>query len=386
MHLGPNCPARTTQVVLRLGCNMSSESFENDPVVKLAVDLINVQSLSGFEQHMADFLVSWLAEKGWIVERQEVAAEQRCAGGMARHNIFAYRPKRPDREGGPRVLFNSHIDTVPPYFPAELSEEDGVSVVKGRGACDTKGILAAQLTAVQSLVERGVEDIGILYVVSEETDHSGMLKANELGLDPEYLIVGEPTGSKMMRLQKGMLKLRILMDGVACHSGYPHLGKSAIDCLVEALRALKNHCWPSSEELGETTLNIGLVQGGQAANALAEHAEATLMFRLTEAPEGVLETVRSMVEKEYEGTVEVISQNAPVSLEVLPGFETDVAAYNTDIPYFKLKSGCAFLYGPGTIHDAHSMTEKIGVHEIKSAVEAYQKIARTCLGLPEACQ
>ncbi|CAM9763878.1 unnamed protein product [Choristocarpus tenellus] len=355
----------------------------NEALVKLAVDLINVQSLSGHEQPMVDFLKEWLESRGWVVELQEVEPEQHCANGMGniRHNIYACRPGRPLRVSGPRVLFNSHIDTVPPYFPAELLEDDGMVVIKGRGACDTKGILAAQLNALQGLVDDGIEDIGLLYVVSEETDHSGMIKANELGLDPEFLIVGEPTGSKMMRLQKGMLKIRISSEGLACHSGYPHLGESAIDPLVAALDALKRHPWPVSEELGETTLNIGLMKGGQAANALAEHAEATLMFRLTEAPEGILETVRGIVENDHHCSVEVISQNAPVSLEVLPGFESDVAAYNTDIAYFKLKSGQALLFGPGSIHDAHSRNEKIGVSEMRAAVGLYQRIAKACLSL-----
>ncbi|CAM9486510.1 unnamed protein product [Laminaria digitata] len=251
-------------------------------------------------------------------------------------------------------------------------------VIKGRGACDTKGILAAQLLALQALADEGVTDVGLLYVVSEETDHSGMIKANDLGLDPHYMVVGEPTGSKMMRLQKGMLKVRISCRGVACHSGYPHLGQSAVDPLIEVLHALKHHKWPSSEELGKTTLNIGLVEGGQAANALAESGEAVAMFRLIGAPEEVLNVVEA-VAMEHGCLIEVISKNAPVSLEVLPGFEADVAAYNTDIAYFKLKSGQALLYGPGSIHHAHSRTEKIGVAELKEAVEAYKTIAKTCL-------
>ncbi|KAG5175388.1 hypothetical protein JKP88DRAFT_172344 [Tribonema minus] len=292
--------------------------------------------------------------------------------------LTARRPECTDLKG-PRVLFNSHIDTVPPYIPARVETAlDGDLVIWGRGACDTKGILAAQLTALQHLVDGGCSDAGLLYVVSEETDHSGMLASNDLGLDPDFLVVGEPTGSKMMRLQKGMLKMRLECKGVACHSGYPQLGKSAIDPLVAVLQRLNDTKWPASEELGATTLNIGLVNGGQAANALAEHAEATLMFRLTDEPEVVLAIVKSILEG-TDVTMQIITQNSPVKLAVLPGFETDVAAYNTDIAYFNF-TGKALLYGPGSIHHAHSRTEKILGSEITAAIDAYTKIAAIALG------
>ncbi|CAN0062312.1 unnamed protein product [Scytosiphon promiscuus] len=353
-----------------------------DEAVKLAMQLIDVESLSGHEQPMAVVLKDWLETRGWVVKLQEVEPQTSTVDGAIRHNLYACRPDVASaRTAGPRVLFNSHIDTVPPFFGAELSEVDGDMVIKGRGACDTKGILAAQLLALQALADGGEEDVGLLYVVSEETDHSGMIKANDLGLEPDFMIVGEPTGSKMMRLQKGMLKVRLSCRGVACHSGYPHLGESAIDPLVEVLHAIKHVAWPSSEELGETTVNIGLIEGGQAANALAEASEAVVMFRLIGEPREVLSKVKDIA-AEHGCAVEVISKNAPVSLEVLPGFEADVAAYNTDIAYFKLTKGRALLYGPGSIHHAHSRSEKIGVTELKDAIEAYKKIAMSCLGRP----
>ncbi|CAM9651476.1 unnamed protein product [Chrysoparadoxa australica] len=230
---------------------------------------------------MADFLEAWLIERGWVVKRQQVAPQggELARVGSARDNIYAHRPSM-TRASGPLVLFNSHIDTVPPYIPAKVEgDEGGEVIIWGRGACDTKGILAAQLTALQGLIEKGVEDIGLLYVVSEETDHSGMLASNSLGLDPKYLVVGEPTESRMMRLQKGMLKCRIVCKGVACHSGYPELGQSAVHTLISLLHKVQQISWPKSDELGETTLNIGLMSGGHAMNALAEHAEASLMFR-----------------------------------------------------------------------------------------------------------
>ncbi|CAN0222148.1 unnamed protein product, partial [Hapterophycus canaliculatus] len=146
------------------------------------MQLIDVESLSGYEQPMTVVLKDWLEKRDWVVKLQEVEPQKSTADGAIRHNLYACRPGvASTRTAGPRVLFNSHIDTVPPFFGAELCEVDGDMVIKGRGACDTKGILAAQLLALQALADGGEEDVGLLYVVSEETDHSGMIKANELG-------------------------------------------------------------------------------------------------------------------------------------------------------------------------------------------------------------
>ncbi|CAM9838454.1 unnamed protein product [Phaeothamnion confervicola] len=304
-----------------------------------------------------------------------------------RHNVFATRPDRPLRAKGPRLLFNSHIDTVPPFMAARRGQTAaGDAALWGRGACDTKGILAAQLMALQSLVDGSdddgaapVKDVGLLYVVSEETDHSGMLKSNELNLDPEWLVVGEPTELKLMQLQKGMLKLRLTAEGVACHSGYPELGRSAIDALLDCLQQLRTTAWPASDELGATTLNIGLISGGQAANALAESAEATVMFRLTCPPAVVLAEVEAAAAA-CGCRCFVVTQNAPVALTAPPleGMETAVASYNTDVAYFTF-SGKAVLFGPGSIQDAHARGEKVLVKDLHAAVDAYKRIARHCL-------
>jgi len=296
-----------------------------------------------------------------------------------RWNVYAFRPEEetagaPSRHGkGPRILLNTHIDTVPPFYPASVDRKEGV--IRGRGACDTKSILAAQLLAAQRLVKAGkAHDLGLLYVVSEETDHSGMKRANALGLRPQYLIVGEPTESKMIRSQKGILKLKLLSQGVSCHSGYPELGKSAIDPLIDALHELKHAHWPQSEELGATTLNIGLLRGGHAANALAAEAEATLMFRVISPPEQILETVQATVGER--AGVKVITANNPLKLGTLSGYQTDVASFNTDIAYFDLyePGAKAFLIGPGSILDAHSDHELIHIPELQRAAGYYEEL------------
>ena len=350
---------------------LSSTPSEFDPavndVVELATLFINTQSLSGHEVPMADNLKAWLEYRGWNVHLQAVEPQQDVPDSTIRYNVFATRPGITN----PRVLFNSHIDTVPPYFPARIDEKN----LYGRGACDTKSLIAAQLLAAQELVDQhGITDIGLLYVVSEETDHSGMKEANELNLSPEAMIVAEPTDMKLMRLQKGILKLKLIRKGMAAHSGYPELGDSAIDPLLDVLHDLKKETWPSSPELGHTTLNIGMIEGGQAANAIPEDASAFLMFRVTHDPDALYKRVMEIVNGRVQ--VNMFSKNFPVHLGQIEGMVSDVASFNTDIPYFtSSKETIAYLIGPGNITDAHCSREFIPLQQLRDSIQTYRDMA-----------
>ncbi|KAJ0398374.1 hypothetical protein ATCC90586_000711 [Pythium insidiosum] len=333
----------------------------SDDVVKLTCGLMNTESTSGDEVAVGALLEKWLSSRGWKVELQRVPPQSDAAVQVDRFNVFASKTGNK----APRLLFNSHMDTVPPFLPART---DGQKIY-GRGACDAKSLIAAQMIAAERLAQAGYgNDVAVLYVVSEETDHSGMKKANELGLRPAHLVVGEPTDLKMIKLQKGILKIRLTKRGVAAHSGYPHLGESAIDPLIDVLHDLKHEPWPNSEELGATTLNVGIISGGQAANALAEHASAMLMFRLTTAPEEILERVKAIVGGRVE--VELYTSNAPVHLSVVEGYETDIASFNTDIPYFNF-DGQSYLVGAGNITDAHCSREYIEIADLEKLVDFY---------------
>ncbi len=309
---------------------------------------------------MSDYLSSYLRERGWEVTLQEVA--------QARYNVLALRPGVKQ----PKVLFNSHIDTVPPYFPA--TEEEGW--LHGRGACDTKSLIAAQLLAAQTLVEEECTELGLLYVVGEEVDHCGMLKANELGLKPEFLIVGEPTESKLARRQKGIVKFRLQGHGKAAHSGYPETGVSAIDALLDVLHDLRKADWPKSDMLGATTLNIGTIGGGRAANVVPDEAYADVLIRVVTDEQ----SMQTMVQDIVAGRVEcrIISANDPVELTTLEGYESTVVAFNTDIPYFQF-DGKALLWGAGSIQDAHTSNERIRIDDLLHAVQMYTQLAKDCL-------
>jgi len=328
-------------------------------VVDLAVRMIDIESTSGHEKPMADFLEDYLTPRGWRVVRQTVAE--------GRDNIYAHRPDRK-----PRLIFNSHIDTVPPYFPARVDETH----IHGRGACDTKSLIAAQLLAAQTLVDEGREDVGLLYVVGEEVDHIGMIHANELGLNPEFLIVGEPTESKLARRQKGILKINLRTKGKAGHSGYPHTGESAIDPLLDVLQDLRKAPWPAADTLGETTLNIGVIGGGRAANVIPDQAYAEALFRVVTSHAAILAEVERIVAGRAE--IETVAHNDPCELNVLKGYETAVVSFNTDIPYFTF-DGQAFLFGAGSILDAHTARERIRIDDLEALVGIYRDLARTCL-------
>lgn len=329
-------------------------------VVALAREMIDIESISGNEKHMGLYLKDLLTPLGWQIQLQGVETD--------RFNVLATRPSKQ-----PRLLFNSHIDTVPPFFPSRM---DG-PYLRGRGACDTKSLIAAQIHAAQAMVADGREDIGMLYVVGEEVDHSGMIAANALGLDPDYLIVAEPTESKLVSRQKGMLKIRLNCKGKAAHSGYPHLGISAIDPLVDALADLRKEAWPGDDTLGATTMNIGMIKGGFAANVVPDRAFAEVMFRVVTDQAEILERTREIVGNRAQ--IEVVTSNNPTDLTTLPGYETAVIAFNTDIPYFNF-NGKALLWGAGSILDAHTADEKIHVDDLKQAIPTYRVLAETCLG------
>lgn len=327
-------------------------------VVDLAIRMIDIESTSGAELPMADFLETHMTAKGWKVKRQTYAA--------GRDNVYIYQ-----HEGQPDLLFNSHIDTVPPYFPHSRDE----NFIYGRGACDTKSLIAAQLLAAETLHAEG-HNVAMLYVVGEEVDHCGMIKANELGLNPKYMIVGEPTESKLVRRQKGLVKVRLTTKGKAAHSGYPETGISAVDPLLDALQNLRDIDWPADDVLGQTTMNIGLLGAGKAANIVPEDAFAEVMIRVVTSEAEILQQLKDAVGDLAE--VNLIASNDPCELTTLEGYETVVVSFNTDIPYFKF-DGKALLWGAGSILDAHTSGEKMPIADLEAAPGIYADLARRCL-------
>jgi len=326
-------------------------------VVSLAAELLSIQSTTGSEGSIVDFVSRWLVGRGWNVTLQEVS--------RGRANIWA------SRSGG-GVTFSTHLDTVPPYVPPRLEG----SRLFGRGSSDAKGIAAAMLVAADRLVGAGEKRIELLFVVGEEKSSDGARAANNLGTKSRFLINGEPTDSKLASGAKGSLRATIRIRGREAHSAYPHLGRSAIEPMLELLPTLRKLPLPSDPILGETTVNIGTIKGGTEANVIPAHAEAEIMFRLVSD----VEPIKKMVGDWAKGRADVeFGSHIPAQrFATVPGFETEPVAYTSDIPLLS-NWGEPFLFGPGSIHVAHTPDEFIDVEELRVSVDGYERLAKTLL-------
>jgi len=320
-------------------------------LIALTRALIDIESVTGNERAVGDFLFEYLSRLG-PVERMPVEGD--------RFNLFA-------SWGHPEVVLSTHIDTVPPFFP---SSEDG-DFVHGRGACDTKGIQASMIKAIETLLADGVDGFGLLLVVGEETDSIGAQVANRQPRGSRYLINGEPTENRLALGSKGAFYLRIEASGRMAHSAYPELGESAIDRLLEALARLRAVPLPSDPVLGETTLNIGTISGGRASNVIADKAQAEVLIRTV----GDTAELRRAIGEALAGVEVMERETRAMRLGALPGFETTVVKYTTDIPRLGAW-GEPFLLGPGSIHLAHTSGERVPKRELEEAVRLYAEMVR----------
>lgn len=330
--------------------------------VQLARQLIDIPSVTGTEAAVAEFLEGTLQALGFQCRRHAIDS--------SRFNLYA------SAGGAPRVVLCTHIDTVPPFFP---SFEEG-EFLFGRGACDTKGILAAMITAGDALKAKGITDFAFLLVVGEETDSIGAKLANEefSGIGSEYVIVGEPTESTFAIASKGALTCTVRFKGVAAHSAYPERGDSAVMKLVKAVDRIAGADWGSDEVLGKATVNVGVIRGGEKPNIIAAEAEAEMIFRTVSDPEQIRSQLERIVTP-FDGAIIKSQGNPPMRMIVPRGKPSRVVAFNTDIPYLG-KLGKPLLFGPGSILDAHSSTEKISKRELLEAVSTYEDLVTSLLG------
>jgi len=326
-------------------------------VVALAAELLSIPSLSGSEKAAVDFVSRWLIARGWNVTVQEVS--------KGRGNVWASR-------AGGGVTFSTHLDTVPPHIAPKI---DGDKLV-GRGACDAKGIAAAMLAAAERLVKSGEERIDLLFVVGEEAGSDGARAANNLSATSKFLGNGEPTESRLASGAKGSLRVIVRTRGREAHSAYPHLGESAIEPLMALLPTLKDLAFPSDPVLGDTTVNVGTIRGGTAANIIPAQAEAELMFRLVGEVEPVKKIIRAWAKGKAE--LEFGSHIPAQKFHLVDGFDVAPMAYTSDIPLLS-RWGTPLLYGPGSIHVAHTPGEFMDLNELRGSVDAYERIARQLL-------
>jgi len=321
-------------------------------VVELTRQLIDIPSVTGDELAVGQFVSRCLEERGFRVERQEVAPD--------RFNVIA------TTDAPPRVVFSTHMDTVPPFIESREDDE----FIYGRGACDAKGIMAAQIFAAQRLRDEGVNDVGLLFTVDEELGSIGAQAANRhpLARECRYLINGEPTDSRLATGTKGSVRAIITTEGRAAHSAYPEAGESAIEKLLDILDEIRACEWPEDSFFGTTTCNIGVISGGTRPNVIADKARAELQIRL-----GIdIEQVKKVLEDAVgaRGRLEYSSAHNPVRLFSVDGFEQCVVRFTTDVPYLS-QWGKPLLLGPGSILDAHTDHERIAKRELADAVNLY---------------
>ncbi|KAI5921264.1 hypothetical protein F4810DRAFT_372718 [Camillea tinctor] len=351
---------------------MANTTTDRAAVIDLLKTLINIESTSEHELEIGSFLASHMRGLGYTVERTAIAP------GSTRHNVYAYLGAR--REA--RLLVTAHMDTVPPHIPFSIDAEG--EVIRGRGACDDLGPMVAQICAVEELRAEGrvrEGDVGFLFVVGEEKGGPGMLAANDMGLTWEAGIFAEPTELKLGKGHKGNLVFEVVAQGKACHSGYPHLGKSATLLLIDALKDLSAVEWPVSDLLGPSTLNIGKIEGGEGYNIVAPRAKALCSIRVATGLAAIKSQVSAALAKHPDVDVNFMFEYPETLLdwEGLEGFEAAPMAYGTDIPRLG-GSHRKVLYGPGSILVAHGKDEQVRVSELMESIGGYKKLATHFLG------
>jgi acetylornithine deacetylase len=336
-----------------------------DPI-RFTRQLAEIDSTTFHEGAVGELLADFLSRRGWAVEKTQVPQPAENPSDDPRWNVYAAAPGE-----APDLVFSTHTDTVPPYIAP--SEDD--EFLYGRGVCDAKGIIAAQIAAAETLRADGFR-VALLFVSGEERDSAGAKIANESPKGSRFLINGEPTDNRLALASKGTLRAILRSTGTMAHSAYPELGESAIHKLIEALHKVLALPLPVVEDVGPSTLNIGLIHGGRAPNVIADRAEAQVMVRLVDdsAP------IRAAILSAAAGLADVdFALEIPfVRLRAVEGLPTMIAKFTTDIP--QLTSwGEPLLIGPGSIHVAHTPHEKVAKRELLEAVDLYIRIARQLL-------
>ena len=316
--------------------------------------MVSIESVTGNEHACTEFLRGILDSRGFQVETQPVSE--------GRANILAL-------QGKPEVVLSTHIDTVPPFIPAGEDSE----FIYGRGSCDAKGIIASQVMAAERLRAEGVNNFGLLFLVGEEIMSDGARKANESPRGTKYMINGEPTENKLALGTKGFLRVDLHARGRMAHSAYPHLGESAIEKLLDVLADVRRLALPRDPVLGASTLNIGVISGGRAANVIPDEARAQLVYRTVNGAQELLDQILRLLHGQCE--YKIVRNTPALHMETLPGFETDVVAFTTDLPSLT-NWGRPILLGPGSIRVAHTDKECVAKADLTRAVELYCRLVR----------
>jgi acetylornithine deacetylase len=331
-------------------------------VIELTRALVDIESITEDEGRIGSYLYDYLSTIGartrGRVEKIEVEP--------GRFNVLAYW-------GEPVVTLSTHMDTVPPFFASRQDSE----FVWGRGACDAKGIIAAMIAAAEKLLAENVRNFAVLFVVGEERNSAGAAVAARAPRGSKYLVNGEPTENKLALASKGALRFELVAHGKMAHSAYPELGESAIDALLDALEAIRKVPLPRDPLLGPCTLNIGTISGGRAPNVIADAAKAEILVRMVGDSAPVREALARAVGNRAD-LKEVLSI-PPIRFQTVDGIPTTVVSFTSDVPVFAQSWGEPLLFGPGSIHVAHTAEERISKRELSEAAAMYANVVKSLL-------
>jgi len=339
-------------------------------VFELTRALVDIDSITENEAGVAAFLHDHLsalaARSGGRVER--VAVEG------TRANVLAHW-------GKPVVTLSTHMDTVPPFYPSRENDD----FIWGRGACDAKGIIAAMIGAAEKLLAEGATNFGLLFVVGEERNSAGAAVAARSPRGSRFLVNGEPTSNRLALASKGALRFELVARGRMAHSAYPELGESAIEALLDALEKIRRVPLPRDPLLGPCTMNIGVISGGRAPNVIPDEAHAEILVRLVGEPEPVRQSFAAALGLPAVATLPIDTGRVELN-EILciptmrfasvDGLPTVVVPFTTDIPMFGKSWGEPLLIGPGDVHVAHTLEERIAKKELLDAVGIYADMVK----------
>ena len=344
-----------------------------DPVdiVALTRGLVDIDSTTGREGGAGRWLAEYLRRRGYAVVEQPVDGDRFDIIATAAAQSFRAASDAGLEACTTDVVLSTHIDCVPPFFASRV---DGDRLY-GRGSCDAKGIAAAMIAAVDRLRRDGESRVGLLFVVGEERGSDGARMANEAAAGSRFLVDGEPTDNRLGRATRGILRVKLRASGRAAHSSFPELGESAIDALIDALVELRAIALPHDPVLGRTHYTVGLIAGGVAPNVVSPEAEAEVMFRTVSDASAVRAAIAPL---ERRVAIEHVIEVPPVRMTTVDGFEAAVFPYTTDIPFLE-RWGAPLLFGPGSIHVAHTADEFVSIAELHAAADHYVAIARELL-------
>ena len=350
---------------------------------ELFLEILGIDSTSGKEAGLADFLAERLLTPYCRAEVFEV-------GDGTRNLLFSW--------GTPKVVFCSHLDTVPPYIPPKIDGE----VVRGRGSCDAKGQIFAMYEACKVLESKGYDGFGLLLLAGEETGSYGAKAFREQHPGAEWVVVGEPTDNCMASASKGTKSFEVTFEGKAFHSGYPQYGLSAVEMFNDFVNALRSIVFPSDSVLGETTWNIGRLVSDNPQNIISDRLTCRVYFRTTfESDEMVCNVMKNIAgenarlrfgrRKVQDGSdivakdvalwqkmmsVKAFGGDSPTRYETIEGFPVKPVSFGSDAPQltnFKRKILC----GPGSILVAHRPEEHIALADLDTAIENYVRMYET---------